>query len=227
MARRAWSRSVANHPGKDYADEQAGQHYTPRDEPHHRQALGLFMTSAAGREPAPGSQCKPIRFSANSWAWVESASGSPTAAPSSPMSSRSSAIDSALWACESTPAHQVQRHAAHQEHLGNQSHSASSPSAGANHARSFSARIETGSAFEPLERRRDLPQAVNSVFPHGRPGHAAVPLRPGTVRPAKRSCHSAGYRPSRSKRSCHSAGYCPGRRGRATPPRTGRPGDER
>ena len=39
---------------------------------------------------------------------------------------------------EDTRAYQVQRHAAYQEHFGNQRHSASSPSTGANQARGFS-----------------------------------------------------------------------------------------
>ena len=73
-----------------------------------------------------------------------------------------------------TRAYQVQRHAAHQEHLGNQSHSASSPSVGANHARSFSTRAEAGSAFERLERRRDPPQAS---FRAAVPVDAVVPVR--------------------------------------------------
>ena len=52
----------------------------------------LFMTTPARYRTSPTDNSKkPIRFSANSRAWVESESCSPTAAPSSPMSSRSSA----------------------------------------------------------------------------------------------------------------------------------------
>ena len=131
---------VPNHPGEDHAGRRPTSPHPRRSTRSSPGPRGSSRRSAQYSNSPRVKSRKPIRFSANGCAWVESASGSPTAAPSSPMSSRSSTIDSALWACEGHPHRPSPTHAADQEHLGNPSHNASSPSARVTNARSLSGR---------------------------------------------------------------------------------------